>query len=124
MRPGIFTLKKEKWVRYHQPTLQKERSLFLFCSWHPIRKHCYGAIGLLGIVAGQMNSEVMLPFHTLVHHELHREICALPGLEYHRTDGRSRWSTPLHDFDIRLLFEAEWLIPNIRNLKSHLDRLV
>ena len=92
--------------------------------WYPIGKHCHRSIGLLGIVTGQVDAEVMHPFHTLVHHELHGEVRALTGLEDHRTDGRDRRSTPLDDFDIRLLFKPQWLVPNIRNLKSHLDRLV
>lgn len=97
--------------------------MLLFCLRHPIRQHRQRAVRLFRVVAGQVNLEIVFSIHAFVHHELHRELCTLTRLEYHRTDGRGRRSTPFHDFDIRLLTEPQGLVANIRNFEGNFDRL-
>ena len=58
-----------------------------------------------------------------MHPELDRQGGALAGLEYHRTDGRSRGSTPLHNFDVRRFVESQDLISGIGEPEGYLDRL-
>ena len=70
-----------------------------------------------------MHTEIMLAAHIAMHHKLHRQRGLLTGIEDHRTDGRCRRSTSLHDFDVRLPLEGQWLIANIGDLKFDLDRL-
>jgi hypothetical protein len=123
-RPPLIRLEKK--VGWTTPTHSSGKILFClisFWSGYPVRQHRQGVIGLFGIITGQVDTEVMLAAHVAMHQEFHGEIGALTGLEYHRTDGRNRRSTPFDDINIGLFFETEGLVPNIRNFEAHLNRL-
>ena len=90
---------------------------------HPVRQDGQRLIGLFGIIRGHMHTEVMLAAHIAVHHELHRQRSLLTGIEDHRTDGRCRRSTPLDDFNVGFLREAQRLIADVRHLELGLDGL-
>jgi hypothetical protein len=85
--------------------------------WHPIRQHGQGVVGLGWVIGRQMDGEIMHAAHITVHHELHFDLGAVTRLKDHRTDGRSRRSAPLHDFNVRLLTEAQWLVTDIGYIK-------
>lgn len=51
-----------------------------FCLRHPVRQHRQLAVRLFGVVAGQVDLEVVFSIHAFMHHELHRELCILAGL--------------------------------------------
>jgi hypothetical protein len=70
-----------------------------------------------------VNSEVVLAAHVTVHHELHRELRPLAGLEGRRTDGRDGRSTPLDDLDVGRLRKLERLIADIRQDELGFDGL-
>lgn len=65
----------------------------------------------------------MLAFHAGVHGELHGDGGGFAGFERHRTDGRDRRSTPLHDFDIRGFGKLKRSIANIGQGKAGFDWL-
>ena len=90
---------------------------------HPIRQDLQRLIGLLGIVRGKVHTEIVLAAHIPVHHELHGQGGLLTGIEDHRTDDRCRRSTPLDDFNVGLLREAQRLIADVSNLELDLDSL-
>lgn len=90
---------------------------------HPIRQNRYGLIGLHGIVREQMHAEVVLATHIAVHHKLDVHRCLLTGIKDHRTDGRCGRSTPLDNFDVWRLSEAQWLFTDVCHFKLGLDGL-
>ncbi len=49
-------------------------------SGYPVGQHRQDAVGLLGIIAGQMNPKIMLSVHAFMHGELHRDRGAFAGL--------------------------------------------
>ena len=61
-----------------------------------------------------MNCKVMGSIHAFMHHELIGLYDrAFTWFENHRTDGEFRRSAPLHNFDIRLLFETQGSIAGV-----------
>src|SRR5215213_7775890 len=71
-----------------------------------------------------MNPEIVRTIHAFMHHEDSRlDHSAFTGLKYHRTDGQFRRSASLQHFDIRLLFESQHAIANVRDLDSKLASL-
>jgi len=81
--------------------------------WHPVGDYGQDALGLLRVIAGYVDTEVVEAAHVAVHHELHREGRAFTGVEGHRTDGWIGRSAPRGNFDIRLVGEAQGLISHV-----------
>lgn len=88
---------------------------------HPIRKHGYDHIRLRGVIGGQVQTEIMQTAHIPVHRIFHGDKSALTWLENHRTDGCVRRSTPLNEFDIRVIGKPQRLIPDIGHLHPGSD---
>jgi hypothetical protein len=89
-------------------------------SLDPIGEDGEGDIFLVGIVVREVDSKVMFPSHSAVHHKFHRKGGGFTGLKSHRTDDRSRWSTPLLDFDVWRFRETQRLIAGIGYSKGNL----
>ena len=49
-------------------------------SGNPVGQHCQDAVRLLGIIAGQVNTKIVLAVHAFVHGELHGDGGAFAGL--------------------------------------------
>lgn len=81
--------------------------------WHPVGDYSQDALGLLRVVGGHVDAEIVEAAHVAVHHELHREGRAFTGVEGHRTDGWSGRSAPRGDFDVRLAGDAERFIAHV-----------
>jgi len=79
----------------------------------PIRKHHQLHYWPLGIVGLDPHSEVVRTFHALVHHEFHRKLRALAGLDRRRTDDNGGRSTPLPDLDDRPVQDVQWPIADV-----------
>jgi len=57
--------------------------------WAPIGQHSNGFVRVIGVVAFDVDLEIVGSIHAFVHHEYAGfERCALTGLENHRTDGQ------------------------------------
>ena len=50
-----------------------------------------------------MEAELVLAIHASVHHEAHLYGCLFTRIQGRRTDDCVRWSTPLDEFDDRIL---------------------
>ena len=82
-------------------------------SLHPIRQDVHLTVRLGGVVGDQVQAEVVPAAHVAVHIELHFQARALARLEDRRTDGRDGRSTPLDDFDVRLLGQLKSLVADV-----------
>ncbi len=83
-------------------------------SGHPVGKNSQFMLGLGWVVARQVDAKVVRSSHISVHHKLHRKGRRISRLKDHRTDGGSWRSTPRHDFNVRCVLEAKWLVANVR----------
>ena len=79
----------------------------------PIRQYRQGLVTPGSIVTGEVDAKIVHAIHSFMHHELHVKGGRSPGFECHRTDGRSRGSAPLQNFNIGGFTEAQGLVTYI-----------
>ena len=117
----------------HPPeTKKKVKGVYCFCLrppftgtflWHPVRENGQCFILPLRIIVGKVNSEIVFAAHITVHQEFHRKGCCFTRLEGHRTDGRSRGSTPLDEFYIGRFRKLKRSISSILEFERDFNRI-
>jgi len=84
---------------------------------NPIREHGQGHILISRVIGLKIESEIVHAAHVSVHHKLNRKCGGFTGFECHRTDDRSRRSTPLDDLDSWRLGKLKHLVANVLKLE-------
>ncbi len=89
----------------------------------PVREHSQLFLRLKRIVGLENDSEVVLAFHALMHHELHGEIGLLSWLQCRRTDDNSGRSAAVDDFSHGRIRDRQWFVADVGELEAGFDRL-
>ncbi len=78
---------------------------------------------MFGVITEQMETEIVISVHPLMHHEANIDHGSMSRLEGHRTDDRIGGSATLSDFDVRSFAENQGLVADVGESELRVDSL-